>query len=97
MCTWCLGHYFFGTALFPFGWPGPLFGATSGAVSTDAVLVGMMAMVSDGPESVAPEVPAQHRRVRGCSEAQGAQRACFRVFSTCGGTVGRDRLSGAKA
>jgi hypothetical protein len=40
MRTWCLGHYFFGTALFPFGRPGPLFGATSGAVSTDAVLVG---------------------------------------------------------
>jgi hypothetical protein len=68
----CLGHYFFGTALFPFEQPGPLFGATSGAVSTDAVLVGLMAMVSDGPGSVVPEVPARRRRVWGCSEAGGA-------------------------
>ena len=71
MRTWCLGHYFPGTALFPFG--RPLFGATSGALSTDAVLVGLMAMVSDGPGSVAPEVPARRHRVRGCSEAGGAQ------------------------
>jgi len=96
MRTWCLGHYFPGTALFPFG--RPLFGATSGAsMLTDAVLVGLTAMVSDGPGSVAPEVPARRRRVRGCSEAGGARRACLRVFSTCGGAVGGDRLSGAEA
>ena len=57
MHIWCLGHYF-PTALFPFGWPGPLLRATSGALSTDVVLVGLMAMVSDGPGSVVPEVPA---------------------------------------
>ena len=97
MCTWCLGHYFLGTALFPFGWLGPLFEATSGALLTDAVLAGLMAMVSDGPGSVAPKVPAQHHRVWGCSEAGGAWRACLQVFSTCGGAVGGDRLVGAEA
>ena len=97
MHTWCLGHYFPGTALFPFGRPGPLFRATNGTLLTDAILVDLMAMVSEGPGSVAPEVSAWRCRVWGCSEAGGAWRACLQVFSTCGGAVGRNRLSGDEA
>ena len=52
---------------------------------------------TSGPGSVAPKVPAQRHRVRGCSEAGGAWWACLRVFSTCGGAVGRYRLVGAEA
>ena len=81
--------------MFPFGWP--LFGAASGALSTDVVL-SLMAMVSG---SVVPEVPPRCQRVRGCSEAgmvtsRGARRPCLWVFSTCGGAVGGDRLLGAE-
>jgi hypothetical protein len=71
--VYALAIIFLGQPYFPLNGLDPLFGATSGTVSTDAVLVGLMAMVSDGPGSVVPEVPARRHRVRGCSEAGGAQ------------------------